>query len=33
MMYKPHETFEQELEALVREPIADEGYESADPME
>ena len=32
-MYNPHETFEQELEALVRKPIADEGYESADPME
>ena len=32
-MYKPHETFEQELEALVRKPIADEGYESAVPME
>ena len=33
MMYKPHETFEEELEALVHEPIEDEGYDSADPME
>ena len=27
MVYKPHEAFEEELEALVQEPM-DEGYES-----
>ena len=31
MMYKPHENFEEELEALVCEPIEDEEY--VDSME
>ena len=31
MMYKPHENFEEELEALVCEPIEDEGF--VDSME
>ena len=33
MMYKPHEAFEEELEALVQDPDEDEGFNSDNAMD